>query len=129
MKALAILCALANLVAIGFVAFMMWFVALFPWENTTPEERTANDWLVPAAVVLAASAAALLLAVTLSWPGWAALALGLQTTLSLGVLAYALEASDHSDGKLVAIALGIELAAVTAVWLTRSHVVASARTT
>ena len=125
MRALAILLAVANVVAIGFVAWLMWFVALFPWENTTPEERTANDWMVPVAVVLALSAAGLLLCVVMGWQGWAVSALVLQTAISIGVLAFALDASDHSDGTLVAAALGIEFAAVVAVWLSRAHVTAS----
>lgn len=126
MKVLAVLCALANLLAIGFVAWLMLFVALFPWENTTPEERTANDWLVPVAVVLAASALALLLCVAIGWQGWAVGALALQTAVSILVLAYALEGSSHSDGTLAAAALGIEFAAVAAVWLLRAHVAAEA---
>lgn len=121
MKALAILCALANLGGVGFAAFLTWFVAVFPWENTTPEERAADDWLVPVAVVLAGSAVGLLVSVAMSWQRWALAALALQTIVSLVVLSYALEGSSHSDGRLLGAAAVIELAAVSAVMLGRAR--------
>lgn len=123
-KALAILLAVANLAAVGFASWLMWFVAVFPWENS--DDPTGDDWLMPAAIVLAAAGLGLLVCVAASWTRWAAGALGLQTVVLLGVLSYALEGSSHSDGKLVAFALGIEAAAFGA-WLLLLHHVRTPR--
>jgi len=117
---LAILCAIANLGAIGVAAFLMSFFATFPWENLTPEEQTADDWLVLAAIVLAASALGLVLCVVMSWQRLGVVALAVQTVVSLSALAYALEGSSHSDGKLLGFAFAVELAAVGALVLSRS---------
>ena len=119
MKALAVLCAIANVAAIGFVAWLMWFIASFPWENS--EDPTGDDWLIPVALVLATTAAMLLFFVVVNRPVWAMGVLVLQTVISLGLLSYALDGSSHSDGKLVAVAVGIELAAFASVWLLRTH--------
>jgi hypothetical protein len=125
MRGLAILCAVVNLCAIGFVAWLMWFAALYPSQNIEPEERTANDWLVPVAVVLLASAAGLLFCVLKSWPGWTLVGLVIQTAISIVVLRYALDGSVHSDGTLVAAAAGIEFVAFAAFCLLRAHLAAS----
>lgn len=119
MKTLAVLCALANLLTIGLISWFMWFVASFPWENA--EDPTGNDWLIPVALVLAATAAMLLFFVVVNRQVWAMGALALQTVMGLGLLSYALDGSSHSDGKLVAIAVGVELAAIASVWLLRAH--------
>lgn len=127
MKALAILCAVANLAVVGCTAWFMWFIALFPWENTTPEERAADDWLVPLAIVLAANAVGLLLSIVMSWLGWASGSFALQTALGIGVLGAFIGESEH-DGTFVAAALGVELVAFASVWLLHAHLEASKRT-
>ncbi len=119
MKTLAVLCALANLLTIGLISWFMWFIASFPWENS--DDPTGDDWLIPVALVLAATAAMLLFFVVANRPVWAMGALALQTVISLGLLSYALDGSSHSDGKLVAVAVGVELAAFASVWLLRAH--------
>ena len=86
-------------------------------ENATAEECAANDWLLPASVVLVASALGLLLCVALGkfWVGMVALAS--QTVVTLITLGYALGESTHGDYDLLAFALAVELAAVTALAL------------
>jgi hypothetical protein len=124
-KALALLCALANLLAVGFVGWLMWFAALFPWENQDPAEAGADDWLVPAAVVLVGAAGVLLLAAILSRLWVAAIAITVQTAVALAVLDFALEASDHSDGKLLGLFAGVELVAICSGIFLRARVIDS----
>jgi hypothetical protein len=123
-KVLAILLAVANLVVVAAVALFMWFIAAFPWENS--DDPTGDDWLMPVAIVLATASLGLLVSVCASWTSWAAGALVFQTVIIVSLLSYALEGSSHSDGKLVALALGIEAAAVGA-WLLLLHHVRTPR--
>lgn len=102
------------------MSWLLWFIASFPWENT--EDPSADNWMIPVAVVFASSAAGLLLFVVMSWRGWALSAFGLQAIVGLGILAFGLEASSHSDGKLLAFALVIACAGGAAVWFVRAHV-------
>ena len=104
----------------------MWFVALLPSQNIEPEERTANDWLVPVAVVLSASAAGLLLCVRHELAGLdPGRHSGSRRRSASSCSRYALEGSVHSDGTLVAAAAGIEFVAFAAFCLLRAHLAAS----
>ncbi len=121
MKALAVLCAVVNLGAVGVVAWFLWFLVAFPWENTTPEAKAAEDGLVAAAVLLAASAVALLVGVAASRRSWAAFGLVLQTVVVVALLAWTLGEEDDYAGIVLGVAVGIELVAVASVWLLRAH--------
>jgi FtsH-binding integral membrane protein len=121
MKALAVLCAVVNLGAVGVVAWFLWFLVAFPWENTTPEGEAAEDGLVAAAVLLAASAVALLVGVAASRRSWAAFGLILQTVVVVALLALTFSEDDDYAGRVLGVAVGIELVAIASVWLLRAH--------
>jgi hypothetical protein len=124
MRVLALALGIAYLVANVGAALFMSFFATFPWENQTPEEKAADDWLVGAGVMVAFLAVVTLIALILNRPGWATVPYAANAALGLALLNWGLGESDHSDGKLIVSTLGIELTGLGAVALRargRSH--------
>jgi quinol-cytochrome oxidoreductase complex cytochrome b subunit len=107
-----VLCAVA--------AFLMFFIATFPFENQSPERAAADDWLIGAAPVILILALAIVGAVIARRAALAAVALVAQFAVAAVVVAYALRESDHSDGRLVLYAMAVAVTAVAAV--TATHV-------
>jgi hypothetical protein len=114
-RALALLFATMQLLATGIAAFVMWFVATFPWENQPPDAGEARMFLMGAAATIFVLAMAIVVAVALNRPLWATTAFAFHAIAAVVILAWALEGSDHSDGKLVGFTLSIELCALAAV--------------
>jgi len=119
-KALAVVLALVPALGAAAVAYLLWFIWSFPWENSEPHTAADRRGF---AVLLVATFAALLLAVVVVYfvarsrlrP--AALAFVPHAVIALGLLVWALGASEHSDGRVAAFAIGCELCGVTAVLL------------
>jgi Na+/melibiose symporter-like transporter len=103
------------------VAFLLIFIATFPFENQDPKDLAKDDWMIGAAVILVVLALATAIAVFLRRRRLAAGALVLSGGLGLGLLGWALHASEHSDGKVLGWGLAIELAGFLAVASTRSR--------
>lgn len=109
MRALALVAAVLHLTVIAAAAFLMWFAATFPFENQSPEDAAADDWLLVAAPLIASLAivftAAIAFAVAIVVRRLALLvavgALASELVVDAVVLRYALGESDHSDGKLL----------------------------
>jgi hypothetical protein len=113
MRALALVAAVLHLTVIAAAAFLMWFAATFPFENQSPEDAAADDWLLGAAPLIVslaiAFAGAIAFAVAIVARRLALLvavgALASELVVDAVVLRYALGKSDHSDGKLLFAAL------------------------
>jgi ABC-type transport system involved in cytochrome c biogenesis permease subunit len=115
MRPLSILLALAHTVGCAVAAFLMHFIATFPWENR--DLVRPDGWLVPAAALLLVLAVATLAAVVCSRRTAAGRLFAAQATLAGGVLAFALSHSDHSDGRLIVFALAVEVAGLAGITL------------
>lgn len=117
MRALALIFAVAYLLANVGAALLMSFFATFPFENQTPEERAADDWLIGVGILVAALAIVTLIAVILRRQGWATLVFAVNAVLGFALLRWAVGVSDHSDGKLIVWTLAIESTGLGAVAL------------
>jgi len=93
--------------------------ATFPFENQTPEQAAADDWLIGVAPLILIFAIAIGGAVIARRVTLAVIASLAQFTVGAIVVAYALRESDHSDGKVVFCALAFAATAVAAVTATR----------
>jgi uncharacterized membrane protein len=51
-RALGLIAAALHLVLCAVAAFLMFFVATFPFENQTREEAAADNWLIGAAAIM-----------------------------------------------------------------------------
>jgi quinol-cytochrome oxidoreductase complex cytochrome b subunit len=118
-RALALTAAALHLVLCAVAAFIMFFVATFPFENQSSERAAANDWLLGGALVIVILAIAIAGAVIASQAGMAAIAALAQFAAGAVVVAYALRESDHSDGRLVLYGLAFAITAVAAVTATQ----------
>jgi hypothetical protein len=110
MRALALLAAVLHLAVIAAAAFLMSFGATFPFENQSPEDAAADDWLLGAAPLIVSLAIAFTVAIAFAVARRLALlvavaALASELAVDAVVLRYALGESDHSDGKLLLAAL------------------------
>jgi uncharacterized membrane protein len=105
--ALSAVLAIFHLVGVGLASWLMWFVGVFRFENQTPEDDAANNWLVPVAVVLLALAVAVLIGVLVRRWRWAATALVAEAAVAAVVFIYAIGESTHSDGQLILYATGV----------------------
>ena len=117
MRRLALTLGVTYLLANVGAALLMAFFASFPFENQSPEERAARAWLIPVGAGLAFLAIVTLIALIARRRGWALVAFALGASLAVFPLAWAVRVSDHSDGKLVAWTLAIELTGLGAVSL------------
>jgi hypothetical protein len=118
-RALALSSAALHLVLCGIAGFLMYFVALFPWENQTPESAAADDWLIGAAAVTVALALLIGGAVVARRRPLASGAVVAQLLVTAVVVSYALGESDHSDGTLTLYVLGVAVTALAAVGATQ----------
>jgi hypothetical protein len=125
MGALALVAAVLHLTVIAAAAFLMWFAATFPFENQSPEDAAADDWLLGAAPLIVGLAIAFVVAIVARRLALlvAVGALTAELVVDAVVLEYALGESDHSDGKLLLAALAgvvTGLIAVIAAWRARA---------
>jgi hypothetical protein len=102
-------------------AFLMFFVATFPFENQSTERAAADDWLIGAAPIIVALAIAIVGAVIARRVAVAAFASLAQLALGAIVVAYALHESDHSDSSLMLYALAFAASAVAATAATHAE--------
>jgi hypothetical protein len=119
-KAWAVLLAALSLVGAVLVLLFTWFLATFPWENS-PEDAThrAVVQLVLPALVICVFASLTLIGIAVDRDVLPLAAYGGQATMGLLLLARGLDASSHSDGKVVVFALAVELPGAVAVLLNR----------
>ncbi len=117
MRPLALTLGVAYLLANVGAALLITFFATFPFENQSPEDRAALAWLIPVGAGLAFLAIITLIALVARHRGSALVAFALGAGLAVFLLAWAVRVSDHSDGKLVAWTLAIELTGFGAVSL------------
>ena len=115
MRALAVTAAVLHAALCAIAAFLMFFAATFAFENQSPEQAAADDWLVGVAPVIVILAIAIVGAVIARRAALATIALVAELAVAAVVVAYALRESDHSDGKLVLYASAIALSSVAAV--------------
>jgi hypothetical protein len=122
MKAWAVLLAAVSLVAVMLVVLFTWFLANGPWENTTEEDRhrVVVELVLPALVIFV-FACLTLLAIAIDKDALALAAYGGQVVIGLVLLARGLDASTHSDGKVVLFALAVQLPGALAVLLKRNE--------
>jgi hypothetical protein len=121
MRPLGLTLGFAYVVATVGAAYVTVFFATFPFENQSSEDRAALAWLIPVGAGLALLAIATLIALAVRRRGWALVTFALGAGLAAFLLAWAVRVSDHSDGKLVAWALAIELTGLGAVSLGRGR--------
>jgi hypothetical protein len=121
-RALALIAATSHLGVVAVVAFLMWFWATFPYENQRPEDAAADDWLILAAALVLGLAIAFTIAIAFAVATFAPVGLGVGVGLiaaefaaDAALLRYGLEASQHSDGRLLVPALGATATGVAAV--------------
>jgi NhaP-type Na+/H+ or K+/H+ antiporter len=84
-------------------------------ENQTSAEMQTSKLMVAVGCLLFALAAAALIGVVKKRRVWAVGAYATQIAFSLLVFLYALSQSDHADGKLTVVAMGIELTGLAGV--------------
>jgi hypothetical protein len=97
----------------------MIFVATFPFENQAPGDQGGADWLIGVAITLFAFAFVTTLAILLRRVGWAIAAYVVAAGLGVALLVWAVDVSEHSDGRLLLWGTAIELAGLAAVALMR----------
>jgi hypothetical protein len=107
------------------VAFLLVFFATFPFENQSPEDADKGDWLIGIALVLFVLALVTTLTILLSRLRWAVAACVAAAGSGVALLVWALDVSEHSDGKLVVWGTVIELVGLGAVALARRAQAAS----
>jgi hypothetical protein len=106
-RTFAFIAAAGHVAVMGFAAFAMLFVATFPWENQSPEDAASDNWLLVAAplvlgLAIAFSVAIFVQRVPVAIPH---IFLAAEFGVAAVVLRYALGKSDHSDGKLLLVAV------------------------
>jgi hypothetical protein len=106
-RALSLTSAVVHVALVAVAAFLMWFFAVFPFENQSAERAAADDWLLGAAPLIAVLAIAAGAATFARKARLVAAALTAEFAVGAVVLAYALGESDHSDGRLMLWALAI----------------------
>jgi hypothetical protein len=114
MRGLALTAVALHVLLCAVAAFLMLFYATFPFENQSPEQAAADDWLIGAVPLIAILALAIAGGVIGRKVAVAAVGLVAQFGVGAFVVAYALGESDHSDGKLVLYALAVAVTAVGA---------------
>ena len=119
MRPLALTAAALHVVVSAVAAFLMSFVATFPFENRSVDEATADDWLIGAAAAVALLALVIGGAVVARSGAVAAIGVTAQLTVGAVVFVYALGESEHSDGVLVL--YGLAFAVTAAVAATAPH--------
>jgi peptidoglycan/LPS O-acetylase OafA/YrhL len=119
MRPLSVLLGLAYLAGHVVVAFLMIFIATFPFENQSPEDVGKDDWLIGVAVILFALALVTALAILLRHVVWAVVAYVAAAGVGIALLVWAVDESEHSDGKPLLWGTVIELAGLAAVAVTR----------
>jgi hypothetical protein len=120
MRAIALAGAALHVLLCTVAGYAMWFFATFPFENQSSEQAEADDWLLAAAGLILLLALAFAGTVVGRWRAVAAVVVAGELAVGLAVLIYSLQASDHSDGRLLLYALAVWLTAsvaVTATWL------------
>jgi hypothetical protein len=101
-------------------AFLLIFWATFPFENQSPEEAANDDWLIGVAVgVVVVGLVATFGIVFLT--RWAVAAYAAAVVAGGALLAWALNVSENSDGKLLLWAAAIELTGLAAVVVSRAR--------
>jgi lysylphosphatidylglycerol synthetase-like protein (DUF2156 family) len=126
MRPLALALALAYLVENVVAGYLLFFFATFPFENTA-EDRSNQDWPLAVGAVLVLLAMVTLIAVIVKRRGWAAVTFAANAVLALALLSWPLGQSDHSDGKLVAWTLAIELTGLSAIALSNRQLTRATR--
>ena len=119
MRPLLVLLALAYLAGNAVFAFLMIFAVTFPFENQAPGDLGGDDWLIGVAITLFAFAFVITLAILLRRVGWAIAAYVAAAGLGVALLVWAVDESEHSDGRLLLWGTAIELAGLAAVALMR----------
>ncbi len=117
MRAFALTLAVAYLLANVGAALFMSFLATFPFENQSPEDRAADDWLIGVGILAAVLALGTLIAVILRRQGWATFVFATNAVLGLALLKWAVGVSDHGDGTVIVWILAIEATGLGAVAL------------
>lgn len=121
MRALGLIAVAVHLVLCVVAAFLIYFVATFPFENEPPEMREASDWLIGAAAIILLLAVVIAGAVIARRAAVAAIATAAQFVVAAVVLTFALGQSDHSDGKLLLYAAGVAVTAVAGATATHAE--------
>jgi hypothetical protein len=121
MRALAITAVALHILLCVVAAFLMFFSATFPFENQSPEEAAADDWLIGAAPLIVVLALAIAGGVVARKVAVATVCLLGQFVVGAVVVGYAVGESDHSDGKLVVYALAVAVTAASAVTATAAE--------
>ena len=111
MRLVATALAAAHAIAIGLASVLALFFSSFPWENLEPEDEADFDRIAALVLVGFVLAAATAVTIAMNKVRWAVVAFVAQFAVSMGALSMALPRSDHSDGVLLAFALGVELLA------------------
>jgi hypothetical protein len=93
----------------AFVVLMVWYVQVEPEEPVSGGQHATDRWMLAVAVTLLLVALVALAGVGLQSLGLASGALALHLVLAGIILRYALDGSEHSDGKLVVFAATVEL--------------------
>jgi uncharacterized metal-binding protein len=120
-RALALSAGALHLGLCAVAAFLVFFVATFPFENQSTERAAADDWLIGAALIIVILAIAIVGAVIARRVVVAALASLAQLAAGSIVVAYALRESDHSDSRLTLYALAFAASAVAAIAATHAE--------
>jgi hypothetical protein len=120
-RALGLVAAALHVVLCVVAAFLIYFIATFPFENQPPEAHAASDWLIGAAVVIVLLAIVIGGAVIARRAVMAASATAAQFVVAAIVLTYALGESDHSDGTLLLYAAVVAVTALAGVTATHAE--------
>jgi hypothetical protein len=118
-RVLSLSSALVHVALVAAAAFLMWFAASFPFENQSPEDAAADDWLLGVAPLLAVLALLAGGATVARKAKVVAASLMAEFLVGAVVLTYALGESDHSDGRLILGALAIVLSGTVTATTTR----------
>jgi hypothetical protein len=101
-------------------AFLLYFLATFPFENQSPEEAANDDWLIGVAVGVVVVGLVPTFGIVFL-RRWAVAAYAAAVVAGGALLAWALTVSEHSDGKLLLWGAGIELTGLAAVWASQAR--------
>jgi hypothetical protein len=121
-KAVAVVLALVPAAGAVVLGLWSWAVWNFPWENQEPRttsDRVGFGFLLAATVIVFLPEAGVVVSVARDRARTATFAFCAQAAVALGLLIWGLETSEHSDGKLVAIAVACELPGLIAVLMSR----------
>lgn len=117
MRAFALALAVAYFLANLGAALFMYFLAAFPFENQSPEDQAADDWMIGVGILVALLALVVLIAVVLRRQGWATIVYAPSAVIGFALLKWAVGVSDHSDGKLIVWVVAIQATGLGAVVL------------